>query len=74
MEIRFEMYYKYCFEVCLCFQNAILDIFFLISRFMVGVFLKIDVGTDVWYSKRSTVKRQEPFFEVFNCILVPHAG
>lgn len=47
MEIRFEMYYKCCFEVCLYFQNAILDIFFFISRFMVGVFLKIDVGTDV---------------------------
>lgn len=46
MEIRFEMYYKHCFEVCLYFQN-ILDIFFFISRFMVGVFLKIDVGTDV---------------------------
>lgn len=44
------MYYKY-FEVYLYFQNAILDIFSPISRFMVAVFQKIDVGTDVWYSK-----------------------
>lgn len=63
MKIRFVVYYNYHFEVCLYFQNGIIDLFFfLISRFMVGVFLKMDVGTDVWYSKRSTVKRQEPFF------------
>lgn len=51
VKTRFVMYYEYHLEVCLCFQNAIPDLFFLIFRFMVGVFLKTDVGTDVWYSK-----------------------
>lgn len=45
------MYCKYHFEVWLYFQNAPHDLFPLISRFMVAVFLKTDVGTGVWYSK-----------------------